>query len=105
MYIAYVSSTGPPLQIISGVTQIQIVFGNLQIGASRLHLSMVILIFLSVYKMFNKRAIPNLLLFFSEKININLLKKFLIVDIGQRVLNRWSKLSEQKLRFFSKVKI
>ena len=26
-------------------------------------------------------------------------------SINQRVLNRWSKLSEQKLRFFSKVKI
>ena len=25
--------------------------------------------------------------------------------VSQRVLNRWSKLSEQKLRFFSKVKI
>ena len=28
-----------------------------------------------------------------------------LFETSQRVLNRWSKLSEQKLRFFSKVKI
>ena len=36
-----------------------------------------------------------------SKINMNNIS----IVLNQRVLNRWSKLSEQKLSFFSKVKI